>query len=273
MPKQSRASQTKGPNRLCHGRLGYRFLYNENDVFIGASLAAYGEFSGAEADFLEGLVQPGDVVVEVGANIGALSVGIAKKLGPHGRLFAFEPQRIVFQILCANIALNNLDNVECLMMAVGSQRAMVTVPELDFSKRQNFGGLSIGGAREGRPVPCDTLDSLLDTDKIRLIKADVEGMEADVLSGARRLIMKSRPTIYVENDVEEKSAALFTLLDGMNYDMYWHLPPLFRKNNHAGNSRNIFGETVSINMLCLPRDRTQQPPPLRKVRGPGDRPG
>ena len=276
MPKRSQIPRIEGPNQLCDGRLGYRFLYNANDIYIGASLEAYGEFSGVEADLIEALVAPGDVVIEVGANIGALSVGIAKKLGPRGRLFAFEPQRVVFQMLCANIALNSLFNVECLWMAVGAQRGMVVVPEMNFSKKQNFGGLSIVGAQTGHPVPCETLDGLLDSDsdrdRVRLIKIDVEGMELDVLSGARRLIMKSRPMIYLENDRREKSAALITLLGELNYDLYWHTPPLYRKENHFANPRNIFGRTLSCNMLSLPRERMQTPPPLQKVTGPHDRP-
>ena len=54
-----------GNNRLTAGRSGV-FLYNRHDIYVGRSLAAYGEFSGEEAEFLEDLVNPGDIVIEVG---------------------------------------------------------------------------------------------------------------------------------------------------------------------------------------------------------------
>ena len=86
-------------------------LYNEHDIYIGRSLDLYGEFSEGECDVFRQLIQPGWTVLELGANIGSHTVFLAKRVGPSGRVIAFEPQRIVFQTLCANIALNNLLNV------------------------------------------------------------------------------------------------------------------------------------------------------------------
>ena len=78
-------------------------------------------------------------------------------------------------------------------------------------------------------------------------------MELEVLKGARRTITRLRPALYVENDREEKSAALIAHLHSLDYDLFWHRPPLFNPQNHAGNPENVFEKTVSINMLCFHR--------------------
>ena len=69
------------PNRLVAGRHG-QFLYNTNDRYIGRSLEFYGEYCEQEADLYRQLLRPGDTVIEVGANIGALTVPLR---GPSGR--------------------------------------------------------------------------------------------------------------------------------------------------------------------------------------------
>ena len=64
------------------------------------------------------LIEPGDVVVDVGADIGALTVPLARAVGPAGRVLAFEPQPTVFQNLCANLALNDLLHVQAFNAAL-----------------------------------------------------------------------------------------------------------------------------------------------------------
>src|SRR5579862_896137 len=98
-------------NRLKDCRHG-RMLFNVNDQYVGRSLDLYGEYSEGEIDFFKQVVQPGDTVLEIGANIGSHTVFFAKAVGREGTVQAFEPQRLIFQTLCANIALNNLENVK-----------------------------------------------------------------------------------------------------------------------------------------------------------------
>ena len=100
---------TVGFNRLKACRHGW-MLYNVNDIYIGRSLDLYGEYSEGEIALFRQFLRPGDVVVEIGAHIGTHTVFFAKTVGPTGVVFAFEPQRVVHQTLCANIALNSLSN-------------------------------------------------------------------------------------------------------------------------------------------------------------------
>src|SRR4051812_16828084 len=88
-----------------------RFLYNVNDTFVGRSLDLYGEWCEEEIEVLSQIIKPGSVVLDIGANIGTHTICFAKQALPGGVVYAFEPQRLVFQNLCANIALNQLVNV------------------------------------------------------------------------------------------------------------------------------------------------------------------
>jgi FkbM family methyltransferase len=158
-------------------------VYNVHDKYIGRSLDLYGEYSQAEVDLFRQIVKPGQVVVEVGANIGAHTVFLARAVGPQGRVLTFEPQRLIYQTLCANLALNNITNASCWQAAVGRQPGEVRVPVLDYSQPNNFGGVALGKAHEGEVVPVVTLDSL-QLARCAFLKIDVEGMEQEVIEGA-----------------------------------------------------------------------------------------
>ena len=121
----------------------------------------------------------------------------------------------------------------------------------------------------GEPVPVIPLDSIA-LPALRLLKVDVEGMEVSVLEGARNLILRHRPILYVENDRRENSARLISLITELGYDLWWHQPALFSPNNHAGVADNIFGSIISINLLCLPREQPRQLTGFRPVNGPED---
>ena len=253
MDSRARLLQTDGFNQLAQGRDGY-YLYNTNDALIGLAIKTYGEYSGLEAQFLEQLYGSGDIVIEAGSNIGAHTVGLAKRVGPEGLVIAFEAQRVVFQTLCANLAINSLANVECNWAVVGAEHGAATVPELDFSQPYNFGGVSIAGAERGSRVPRVMLDDYLWLPRLRLLKIDIEGMEIEALKGARRLIEKFKPFLYVENDRPGSSEELMRLIGGMGYRMHWHAPAHFNPDNVYRVRDNLFADMASWNMFCVHRE-------------------
>jgi FkbM family methyltransferase len=240
-----------GFNRWKACRFGI-MLYNVNDSYIGQSLERYGEYSFGESDLFRQIVQPGDVVVEVGANIGAHTLQLAQLAGPTGEVHAFEPQRLVFQALCANMALNSVTNTRCYPLAVGREQGTILVPFLDPSTTNNFGGLSLIDRRRGDRVTVTTVDAL-ELKTCRLIKIDVEGMEREVILGAAETIRRTSPYLYVENDRESKSDDLLRTIAALGYDLYQHEPPLFNPENFLGDPENIFGDIVSANLVCVPR--------------------
>jgi FkbM family methyltransferase len=244
-------------NVLTDARYG-PMLVNRHDVYVGRSFIEYGEFSEQEVACLRRFVEPGMVVLDIGANIGALTVPLAQMVGPTGRVIAFEPQRLAFQLLNANIALNSLANVIALRLAVGERDMSITVPELDPHVPQNVGGisLSIFINHPGEKVPMITLDGV-DLPTVGLIKCDVEGMEAAVLVGASAIIARDKPVLYLEADRADAIPYLREELSLLDYAAFRHSPPLFNPDNYRGNRVNVFQNAagqliVSDNWLCVP---------------------
>lgn len=253
-------------NRIKACRYG-QMLYNVNDSFIGRSLDLYGEFSEGEVEVFRQAVKPGQCVIEVGANIGAHTVFLAQHVGKNGMVLAYEPQRMVFQALCANMAINNIPNVACFQKAVGTRQDFIKVPQLDHMRENNFGGLGLREFDRGEPVPVVPLDAI-SLSQCQFIKIDVEGMEEEVLRGAVGLIGRHKPILYVENDRPEKSDNLIRCIDSLGYDMYWHRPFLFNPNNFFGNPNNVFGDIASHNMLCVSKEIGHEIQGFEKVKVP-----
>lgn len=243
-------------NTVVDSRFG-KLIVNRNDIYIGQAVIRYGEYSQHEFALFEYLCGGGDVVVEVGANIGAHTLGLAHHVGPGGRVVAVEPQPVVFQTLCGNMAINSVTNVDCLNLALSDVPGHVTVPIVDYGGQGNFGGISVHFAPDvaskvpGHKVEARRLDDVFDYPRLKLLKVDVEGMEAAVLRGGAETIKTHRPILYVENDRVENSKALIELLLGYDYSLWWHLPPLFNAHNFNGVAENDYANLVSVNMLCV----------------------
>jgi len=232
-------------------------LVFRGDVYVGRSLDLYGEYCAAEFDIFAQIIRPGMTVVEVGANIGAHTVPLARRCAP-GPLWAFEPQQRVFQLLCANLALGQVSNAICLPEACGAAPGFAEVPAVDYSGPENIGGVSLGPASE-RAAPALTV-RVTPLDELRLpacefLKIDVEGWETEVLQGAAGTIARFAPTIYVENDRAAKQEAVIRTLDGMGYQSFWHLAPLYSPENFNRTTENVFGGSLSLNMLSVPKAR------------------
>jgi FkbM family methyltransferase len=244
-----------------------RFLTNANDTFVGKSLEVYGEWSHGEVVLLSKLLRPDSNIVEIGANIGAHTVFIARDICPAGTVYAFEPRRLLFQMLCANIALNGLTNVFAFQKAIGSEARSVTEGTPPAEAVTNFGGYPIGALKgDGEIIEIALLDEMIGSLKpIALLKADVEGWERDVLIGSQKVIARDRPILYVENDRLDKSRDLIRFIMEMNYTLWWHIVPLFRPDNQAHTHANIFDKVSSFNMLCLPRESSIKVTGLHKI--------
>jgi FkbM family methyltransferase len=233
------------------GRDGY-FLINRNDVYIGRALQIYGENCGAEGAFLKALIKPGDHVIEVGSNIGSLTIGLAKAVGPSGKVYAFEPQPACYSILHAQIALNQLSNIVAYPQAVGHERSRLWLPKVDYDALGNFGGVALSQNKTAGSTAIDvvSLDERCADVPCALLKIDVEGMEEHVIRGATKLIHKSWPIIYAENDRFEKSKSLALTLLELGYRLWWHIVRIYRPDNFFKNKENVFGNVCCYNMVC-----------------------
>lgn len=247
--------------RVRHGVM----LVNRHDAIVGRSLAYYGEYFEQEAALFRQLVRPGDIVVDVGANIGAHAAPLAACVGSGGRVVAFEPVRMNFQLLCANVALNDLDNVDAIPEGLGEREATVLIADRPAPADGNLGALALSEIPGDRPVRVRRLDDAFAWPRLRFVKIDVEGMEAAVLRGAAGTIERFRPALYVENDRIDSSKELILLLDALEYDCYWFLPTLHNVNNFYGKTvpmlnsgfvddgLRIHALGMGVNLLCLHR--------------------
>lgn len=185
------------------------FLLLKGDM-ISVNASVYGEWAEAEVVLFAHLLQPDGVVVEVGSNIGMHAVPLSK-ICSAGRVFCFEPQRTIFQMLCANLALNNRTNVNARNMAVGAKAGRIMVQTTDYETPFNYGSFSLksgfsteaafGGQLSEEEIEVIALDkdrALAGLERLDLLKIDVEGMEVDVLKGAKALIANHLPDVFTE---------------------------------------------------------------------------
>ena len=213
----------------------------------------YGEFAEREFAVLRGIIQPGDFVLDIGANIGTYAIPLAQMVGPSGFVYAFEPQRQVFNILCANIAMSGAYNITAHKNGVGKAPGTARIPLFALDVQENNFGVSVlaDEASRGDIVSVIAVDDL-HLMRCDFIKIDVEGMEAEVLTGARETIDKFRPVMWVENDKKGKGDALLALINDMDYRAYWHIAPLLPEDMEGRTAApEYFDNVVSIDMLCF----------------------
>jgi len=238
---------------IVQGKRG-RFIVNPNDTFIGRSLLEYGEWCDFELQTMQPHIPERGVVLDVGANIGTHTVAFADMVGKHGQVYAFEPQPRLFKRLTDNVVLNRLENVQASRAIVMDRNAGILhlTPLPDDVAAFNFGAVpAVGGGEDTAPSDC--IDSM-NLEKCSLIKIDVEGMEAQVIRGARETITRCRPVLYIENNGDD-SEALWGELEALDYEAFWSIGPYFNPNNYLKNKRDIWpGTMLSVNVIAFPRD-------------------
>lgn len=221
------------------------FTYYTNDFWIGGALDAVGEYSEEEVQKLLSLISSDSVVMEVGANIGTISVPVAKKAK---WTYLFEAQPKTADILFDNLVQNEVfDKSTLVRCAVSDRTSTLYIDDVDYDQDTLNGGAASVGATGSIKVNATTLDEqCAGFGRLDLLKIDVEGHELEVLKGGEKLIKRLMPIIYIENDRKEKSEALISKLFELGYDCYWHFPSLFNPDPMVRNDGFI-----SINMLCI----------------------
>ena len=244
-----------GPLMLKRCRYGWMLF---SGPIIGKCFELYGEYSESELMMMRAFLRPGDSVIDVGANMGDLTLPLAQFVGETGRVYALESNPDVFNVLCANLALNQVRNVKPV-------NAFVTFGgERDTSSAVWGKHAFVGDRWEPTFIALDDLA----LDSLALIKIDVDGKELSVLKSGAMQIERFRPTLYLENDVRAASRDLLTyIIDELEYDVYWHLAPVFDRQNYFGNPVNHWApaEMLSIMMIGMPSERKIVIPDLPRI--------
>ncbi len=174
----------------------------------------------------------GVVALDCGANIGVHTVAWAKGMTGWGQVLAIEAQERIFYALAGNITINNCFNARAFNAAVGAADGVLRVPQPDYRAPASFGSLElrqsatnefIGQAidySEERLVPIRMLaiDSL-QLARLDMIKIDVEGMEVEVLEGAKATLGKCLPIIIVEG-IKSDQQAIREALASYGYEWF-----------------------------------------------------
>jgi len=262
--------------RTRHGPM----LVNGNDTVVGQSLLHYGEYGEPVLELLAALPLGNGNIVEVGAHSGALTVALAGAAPPGTLLTAFEPQRFLFQNLCANLALNGIRNVDAMPWACCAQSQMLSFVAPDYHQPGDFGAVEM--LADIRPdaisVAGVRLDDAMPQSKLGLLKVSVGNMALDVFHGAARLIGLHRPLLYFDADLGGSRPQLFEWLLAQRYQLWWHEVPLHQENNYFKASEDIFLERqddidatlVMINVLAVPSEAKFEVRHLQPVRGKHD---
>jgi len=234
---------------------------------IDFSIYLLGAFERSTAATLRALVKPGDAVFDIGANIGAHTLGLAKSVGPGGRVVAFEPAEFAFQKLLRNLALNpeleQRTQASQVMLGSGTYKALGGVYASWPLERVD----SVHPKHRGRFVSTqgatvDTLDGFVERqriNRINLIKMDVDGNELPVLQGGRRVLREQRPIIvmemspYVHAEEQHSFAAMIELLRELRYKIE---DARNRKTLplEAAALERLIPDGAGINVVALPED-------------------
>lgn len=239
------------------------------DRYIRAAIDLTGEYSGAEIDLYQSLLRPGDVAVDVGANVGVFSIAMGLAVGPAGQVIAFEPQPPIFGILERNLARHGLDNVKPHRSIVSDRigtASFVDIRSLPKGKILNFGAIGTGSRINSDygdlvATPMTSIDAL-ELERCSLIKIDVEGAEEAVIAAARVTIERCRPIVSLECD---RPNAELHWIDGLlaaDYRLWRFRAPILRAPNPK--SASIDGQPVltSIMVVAVPGERRAELPDL-----------
>lgn len=238
--------------RIKECRYGW-MMFNINDAPIGKCLNVYGEWAQQEMELLEQFVTPGDTILDIGAHIGNHTLFFAREVKRSGRVLSFEPQRIIYQMLTGNIAMNALQNVFTIQNAVSDRDGFVNIPFIDPHHHCNFGSVFPTDLLPGEKVQCMPIDNLK-LSSCDLIKIDVEGSEIAVLKGASKTIQKFHPIIYVEHNQEEHFSELMNILQKFDYRCWLHTYHRYNPDNFYEIKENKFAEdSIESNILCIHR--------------------
>ena len=173
---------------------------------------AYGAYENREIEAIKAIVKPGDIVADVGANVGYLAAHLAAMAGPAGKVYTFEPAPTALQCLRQTAASNRYGNIEVYASAVSDRSGMTTFFETESILSHGYGRIDVRpSAKFSRvkeiTVPVTSLDEMfreVDRQRFSFVKIDVEGQERQVIHGMEQLLTSGRrPFIMTEVTIND----------------------------------------------------------------------
>jgi FkbM family methyltransferase len=254
------------------------FVHETGDAYISKKIERAGVWEPFESKILLSLLGDGDHVIDIGANIGWYSVSCARRVAPSGHVFAFEPDETNFGILCRNVGVNVPTLVTAERTALGRSAGTATIQH----SADNLGDHRIrafvqqGGERAAEgAVRVRSLDDYLDAstrfqlERLRILKIDVQGFEAEVMQGAGKLLARlpERAFLFIEfdpallNECDNGACeSLLNQLAAMNRNIYALMRPIRRlRSMSIGELRErIAGSRNSVDLILAHPNRVAE---------------
>jgi len=173
---------------------GHRVYIDKDDRVVSLELLFSKNWEEYERKLFQDAIKPGNTVVDIGAHIGTYTLVAARKVGPTGKVYAFEPLPKNFSLLKKNIEVNGYQNVVLINKAVSDKNGTA---KLFLSNENNNGDQRIFNTSDYRKaiaVKTTSLDSFFgkSNECVNVIKMDIQGAEVNALKGAAELLKVSK---------------------------------------------------------------------------------
>jgi FkbM family methyltransferase len=237
------------------------------DVTLGNdnSLCLYvcGSFEPNEFAFVDRVLKPGMVFIDVGANDGYYTLFAARRVGPNGKVIAVEPSSRERAHLQRNLGRNGLDNVQVVAAALGAEAGFV---DLHLAHGVHAGHNTLGDfahddvvRASSERVPLDTLDAVVarqGLSRVDMVKIDVEGGEAGVVAGARKVLATARPVLLMELNeraLHAQGQSAETLLAVLRQELNYQILTFSQAGGWPECA--VEGAPLSPNVVAVPKER------------------
>jgi FkbM family methyltransferase len=248
-----RASRGRTFQRRLPATLGRRPVVVSPDAALRYLSPTGYAFESALLDVALEWVRPGDVVWDIGSNLGVFAIAAGHLAGAKGKVVAVEADTWLASVIRRTCRLpENRDlAVEVLPVAVSASAGVARFAIAERGRASNsladVGGRStIGGVRETQLVPTLPLDALIEVaGSPQVIKIDVEGAEVLALAGAGRVLKESRPVIYIEVG-SENTAEVTRILQDAGYTLFDPQRPA---------AERVALDSCTFNTLAIPGER------------------
>ncbi|UOQ54501.1 FkbM family methyltransferase [Hymenobacter cellulosivorans] len=205
--------------------LGFeRYIRLVSRVYLRMVGAGWGKEKYPELFFLEKLIQPGFVCLDIGANLGYYSVALSRLTGPQGKVLAVEPIPLFQEIWRDNVRLSGHDNVTLLPYALGGENMTVRMGTPERNGLLHHGMTKVAASNPAETyartyeVPMRIPDELLaDLPRLDFVKCDVEGFESEVFRNMQATLRRFRPLIQTELNGLENRQTVVNLLAQLGY--------------------------------------------------------
>lgn len=192
-------------------------------------------------------VAAGDTTYDIGANMGYVSLSLAKQVGPSGHVLAFEPLPRNVEVLRANIRNNRLTNIQVFDLAASDRMGEAVIRMADSLSTASLIWHTDNPAAIEIVVKTVSIDALVESAGLpqpRFVKIDIEGSEGLAVMGMRRTIAAALPVLFIECS-DSGRASTWQLLGELGYQCH---SPI------TGKSVNTFEEYRHSDFIWLPHD-------------------